>query len=98
MLAHGEVNPLNVFGLRTVAHCPPHFERVYFDLRVDSKEISDWVYTNLEGRFYLGTVYVSSNNRSGIDMQFCVAFERHSEASYFALMLDQINRDTGPVW
>jgi hypothetical protein len=91
MLAQGEVNPLNVFGLRLVEHCPPHFERVLFDLRCEPKDISDWIYSHLEGRFYMGTVYTVDTGKTGVDMQHCVAFERHAEASYFALMLDQIN-------
>lgn len=89
MLKHGEINPLNVFGLRTVNHCPPHFERVVFDLATSEKRISDWVYENLQGRFWIGEVY--STTASATTMSKCVAFEEKSEASYFALFLDKIN-------
>ena len=54
MLKHGEINPLNVFGLRRMDHCPPHFEKVYFDLRTSEKHISDWIYEHLIGRFWFG--------------------------------------------
>jgi hypothetical protein len=52
MLKYGEVNPLNVFGLRRLDHCPPHFTKIHFDLRTSFKDITDWVFENLEGRFY----------------------------------------------
>jgi hypothetical protein len=43
MLKYGEINPLNVFGLRRVEHCPPHFEQVHFNLHVNDKKITDWI-------------------------------------------------------
>lgn len=90
MLQYGEVNPLAVFGLRRVEHCPPHFTRVEFDGKVGEKEIADWVYTHLTGRFYLGDRYTPKDD-GGINMVKCAAFEISGEASYFALQLDQIN-------
>ncbi len=90
MLKYGEVNPLAVFGLRRVEHCPPHFTRVEFDARVTDKEIADWIYTNLLGRFYVGDRYVLSTSGSATIVK-CAAFENSGEASYFALQLDQIN-------
>ena len=89
MLKHGEVNPLSVFGLRQTEHCPPHFAKVPFDLATSEKRITDWIYENLEGRFYIGDHYYLSDNVT--KMQKCVAFENHSEASYFSLFLDKIN-------
>lgn len=90
MLKYGEVNPLAVFGLRKLDHCPPHFTRVEFDCRVSVKEISDWIHANLEGRFFLGDTYSPSED-SNTKMSKCAAFENPGEASYFALQLDQIN-------
>tara|TARA_R110000803_G_scaffold49656_2_gene103301 strand:- start:1552 stop:1851 length:300 start_codon:yes stop_codon:yes gene_type:complete len=92
MLKHGEVNPLNVHGLRRLEHCPPHFTTVNFDLRVREKHVSDWIYENLESRFWFGTNYYSTETGSTAVNQ-CVAFEIPEEASYFILMLDQINHD-----
>ncbi len=92
MLKNGEINLLNVHGLRQIAHCPPHFERVVFDLYVTEKTITDWLYENLEGRFYIGEVDTRSQKPNGKLMrQHCVAFELHEEASYFSLLLPQIN-------
>lgn len=86
-----EINPLNVFGLRRVEHCPPHFERVTFDLRVPERDIANWIYANLDGRFYFGEHYYI-DDQERVQKTWQVAFEAHSEASYFALFLDQINQ------
>jgi hypothetical protein len=90
MLQHGEVNPLAVFGLRRVNHCLPHFTVINFDSRATDKVLSDWIYTHLEGRFYLGDRYTTTDTGS-IVMNKCASFESPGEASYFALQLDQIN-------
>jgi len=90
MLRYGEVNPLAVFGLRRLNHCPPHFTCIEFDARVNEKDLSDWIYTNLQGRFFLGDRYVTSESNS-ITISKCAAFENPGESSYFALQLDRIN-------
>lgn len=93
MLKYGEVNPLNVFGLRRMEHCPPHFVRVDFDLKTESKYITDWIYENLAGRFYFNDAYtVDSAGRT--QMCYRAAFESGGEASMFGLMLDTINSRT----
>lgn len=93
MLKHNEVNPLTVFGLRSVDHCPPHFTRVEFDLKTSEKAISDWIWANLSGRFYYGDWYSNSDIvNGGVSFNKCVAFEIPAEASYFALMITQINK------
>lgn len=90
MLKHGEINPLNVFGLRQVDWCPPHFERVVFDSYTNEKAITDWIYENLRSRFYVGQTDVKVENT--FQRQMLVAFEDPSEASYFSLFLPQINQ------
>ena len=90
MLKHGEVNPLNVHGLRRLEHCPPHFERVQFDPHVNDKTVSDWIYENLAGRFYVGHTDVGQDSKP-LRRQMIAAFELASEASYFSLFLPQIN-------
>jgi len=92
MLKHGEPNPLNVHQLRQVNHCPPHFEQVVFEPYVTSKQITDWLYENLEGRFYVGYIDVARvSGGKPIDRNLLVAFELASEASYFSLILPTIN-------
>lgn len=91
MLKHGEVNPLNVHGLRQVYHCPPHFETVTFDLLATETDITDWIYENLSSRFYIGSVDSNRSDQGPVYRQTQVAFENHGEASYFSLFLQQIN-------
>ena len=91
MLKYGEVNPLAVFGLRRVEHCPPHFTPVEFDARMSEKDYADWIYCNLQGRFFLGDRYVVNSDGQLTKLVKCAAFEISGEASYFALQLDQIN-------
>lgn len=90
MLKYGEVNPLAVFGLRKVEHCPPHFTCVAFDARVTDKEITDWIFANLSGRFFVGDRYTTAEG-GATTISKCAAFELPGEASYFALQLDSIN-------
>lgn len=91
MLKYGEVNPLNVFGLRRMEHCPPHFVQVDFDLKTEFKYITDWIFENLAGRFYFSDAYnLDSNGKT--QMCYRAAFEHGSEASMFGLMLENINR------
>ena len=85
-------NPLNVHGLRVLGHCPPHFFVVDFDLTTAPKKVSDWIYENLSGRYYFGEVVGNNTAGSGLTMQKRAAFEIHSEASYFALMLPDLNK------
>jgi hypothetical protein len=86
MLKCGEPNPLAVANIRKMDFCPPHFQKFNFDLRVVEKTILDWLHENTEGRFYTG----QSVNDSG-KLSYCIGFENHSEASYFAMFLNQIN-------
>jgi hypothetical protein len=89
VLKYGEVNPLNVFGLRRLDHCPPHFIEVKYKLQCSEKKITDWIIENLEGRFYAGDSYMEENDH--IHMVKSAAFEIPGEASMFALILDKLN-------
>jgi hypothetical protein len=90
MLKHGEINPLNVFGLRRLDYCPPHFSKVPFTNYVDVKVITDWIYENFSGRFCVIDEYQDTASGSSAMIK-CAGFEELGEASMFALMLDTIN-------
>jgi hypothetical protein len=94
MIKYGEVNPLNVHGLRRLTHCPPHFTRVSFTIRTSEKIISDWIYENLAGRFWFDDYY-TTGEKGDISFNKCVGFELGSEASYFSMFLDKINKN---IW
>lgn len=91
MLRNGEVNLLTVHGLRELERCPPHFVQVQFDLGlgINTKTITDWIWENLEGRFWFGNMYEYTKNGK-ISMSSCAAFEIPGEASMFSLCLDKI--------
>lgn len=90
MLRDGTPNPLTIHGIRELEHCPPHFIKVQFDLRGGKKSVSDWIWENLEGRFWFDDLYYLTDGGS-IAMAACAAFEISGEASMFGLCLDQIN-------
>jgi hypothetical protein len=73
-------------------HCPPHFFAVDFDLSAGAKKITDWIYENLSGRFYFGEVFLHNEASGQFTITKRAAFEIHSEASYFALVLPEINK------
>lgn len=92
MLKHGEANPLNVFGLRELDFCPPHFQRVEFDQRTSDVVIKNWIYENLSGRFFHGQwVNQDADVVPTKTLSKCVAFEEHHEASYFLMNLETFN-------
>lgn len=92
MLKHNEVNPLSVFGLRQLDFLPPHFTVVKFNISTTEKSITDWIWTNLSGRFYIGDSYHNGDGKNTpIHMEKVVGFELPGEASYFSLILDTIN-------
>ena len=97
MLKHDDPNPLAIFGLRRVDHCPPHFTKIFFDTYANEKVFTDWVYEHLTGRFFYGDWYKPSDTDSGkTGVTRCIAFEEAGEASMFALILDTINKT--PIW
>jgi hypothetical protein len=99
MLIDGVVNPLNVHNMRRMDWCPPHFEKIIFDpmnsdwlvfskAKSEKKLLSDWIYENLSGRFYIGYHDTQENNKS--TRKTVVAFEIANEASFFSLNLNNI--------
>lgn len=88
MLKHGEVNPLNVHGLRRIDWCPPHFTSITMDLNVSQQTVNDWIVENLRSRYYIGIVDAADNSRR----QLVVGFESPGEASYFGLFLPELNQ------
>ena len=94
MIKYNEPNPLNIFNLRQITHCPPHFHKVEFDLNTYDKVVSAWIYENLEGRFNYGQID-SLSSAGKLIRRHRAAFELAGEASYFALCLVDINTYPG---
>jgi len=93
MLKNGHPNPLNVHNLRQLDWCPPHFTSVIIDNTIPQKTLSDWLYENLDGRFYLGPIDVDAtgeNAKKFAVRKTQIAFEIPNEASYFGLFLPNL--------
>lgn len=88
----GEVNPLAVLGIRQVKRCPPHFRKIPLDnVIVLTSSITDWIWLNLSGRFYIGYQSTAKSRKENDSREELVAaFEIHSEATHFALILPTI--------
>jgi hypothetical protein len=91
MLKYSEPNPLNIHGLRQLEHLPPHFTPVFFELYTSERNIENWIWENLEGRFFLNDYHTINETDLKIHIVKCAAFELSAEASYFSLMLNTFN-------
>ena len=87
MIKHSEANPLNIHGLRELAWCPPHFTKVRIATIATKKNLTDWLYENLDGRFYIGEEDIDKIRYT------VIAFEVAGESSYFSLCLPDITPD-----
>lgn len=90
-LKAGKVNPLNVLELRKVTFPAHHFHYTNLNRYSPSyhKLLDEWVYNNLNGRYYIGqgvdlidntVVYVTK-----------IGFEQEKEVSYFKLACPHIS-------
>jgi len=94
MLKFEEANYLSVCNKRRLfENCPPHFECIDFNLYTSEKKVSDWIFENTEGRFWLGQHVTANLKNDSNRINYRAGFEISSEASYFALMMDQFNYD-----
>ena len=84
----GSINPLNAYQVRRVKQCPPHFTTIVFKCP-DQESVTEWVYENLQGRFYLGSD--NESHASIIELltgeQYKIGFEIAQEATIFGLNL-----------
>jgi hypothetical protein len=84
-LKHGKVNPLNALELRKCDFPAHHF---YYTIipkftTVNYKNINDWVYQNLNGRYYIGqSLDLIDNNISYV---LKIGFEQEKEVSFFKI-------------
>lgn len=85
MIKQLDANPLAVFGMREMKVCPKHFEKVTVGYSLETRLISDWIYENTDGRFYLS----QTSNIAGTK-QLTVGFEVHFEATFFAMRLPEL--------
>ena len=91
-LKHGKPNPLNYFGLRRVSFAPPHFKYIILEKYSPdyAKRISDWIYENLNSRYYVGQT-LSLNNLNIVVYTTKIGFESEKELSFFTIACPHIN-------
>lgn len=86
---HLKVNPLNVFGMRRVIFCPPHFESVSVELMYNmGRSLEAWIEEHTSGRYYIGQKIDSNifeTNRKKVKYSTIVSFETSKDLSYFLL-------------
>ena len=94
-----DINPLNVLGKRVVGSLPIHFTKL--TVPCDSwrtseriKELKYWIYTALEGRFWVGPG--SDDQSFSGENTITIGFEDSAEATYFSLAYPQEERDDAP--
>ena len=86
----GEIDPVAALGKRELKRIPPHFSKVVVDeVWVDANRLRNWVWTNLHGRFAIGTTY-KPMEENRMSYKITAAFEDQGEAVMFTLMLPNI--------
>jgi hypothetical protein len=66
-LVRDQVNAMNVLGIRKLNHIPPHFQSLNLKT-TDIDEIEDWIYRNLESRYYINNTQAIDDNNKLIDV------------------------------
>lgn len=98
MINGKEINLLNVHNLRQLKYCPPHFTQVIVPSdrhRLSKKDFQDWLFENLQGRFYIGDIdvnYANESSERNFRRDTLIAFEVAEEASYFSLILPNLTK------
>jgi hypothetical protein len=82
-LKNGKPNPLNLLGLRRVDFPARHFHYTILDPN-KIQLINDWVFNNLNGRYYLGKKLILDHTNS-IQYALTLGFEEEKELSFFLL-------------
>lgn len=90
-LKHGKPNPLNLLDLRRVHFPARHFHYVVLGkyTPMKSNKINDWIYSNLNGRYYIGNSLQLDETKTMTHMTK-VGFENEKELSIFLLSYSEI--------
>lgn len=84
----GKVNKIAAAGGRQVNCLPYHFESIKI-IGYNESQIKNWIWKNLNGRFYLGPKYKIENG--SVIYEHVAAFEDPAEATMFVLMAETIS-------
>ncbi len=85
-IKNGKPNPLNFLDLRRVQFPARHFHFTTLPKYSPSfvKRIDEWIYTNLNSRYYIGQA-LELDNTNSIVYVTKIGFEQEKEMSFFLL-------------
>lgn len=89
-----EYNYLDLLGKRQLDYLPSSFIHSKIqdkDFIINGQKIISWIRSNLRGRFSVVSIPMISNNEK-LKSEYVVAFENHSELTYFLLACPYIRR------
>ncbi len=85
-IKHGKPNPLNLLGIRRVQFPARHFHFITLPKYSPGtvKQVDEWIYNNLNGRYYVGQS-LSLDHTNTIVFVTKIGFEQEKEKSFFLL-------------
>lgn len=85
-LKNGKPNPLNFLDLRRVQFPARHFHFISIPKYTPAliKKIDEWIYNNLNGRYYIGQGIELDNTNTFVYVTK-IGFEKEKEMSFFLL-------------
>lgn len=85
-IKNGKPNPLNLLDLRRVQFPARHFHYLTLPRYSPSvlKSADEWIYNNLNGRYYIGQALDLDSNNSLVYVTN-IGFEQEKEMSFFLL-------------
>ncbi len=91
-IKHGKINPLNALDIRKVHFPAQHFHYIELEKFHPTylRNLDDWIYNNLNGRYYIGSsLSLIDNNITYITK---IGFEIEKEISFFKIACPFLNR------
>lgn len=87
-----DYNHLDLIGERALSFIPPHFSRTTLSDRDEwnRNSFESWIKNKLHGRYCLTKVPIIENDK--LKSSLIVAFEDHSEMTYFMLACPHLRR------
>lgn len=90
-LKHGKPNPLNLLDLRRVRFSARHFHYTTINRFTPNRSMNldDWIYQNLNGRYYVGQTLILDHTNT-IIYATKIGFENEKELSFFLLSYSEL--------
>lgn len=83
-LNRGEINALNVFGVRKLSFIPNHFSRITVSSGVNKHALMHWIEVNLNSRYAVVSKFVLDSNKK-IGVQTEIGLEDPKEITMMTL-------------